>query len=380
LPEKEGCVKSSVRLGSIFGIPIGINYSWLIIFALVTLSLATGYFPSRYAGWSQAGYWSIGLLTSLLFFASVLFHELAHSVVALRWGVPVKSITLFIFGGLAHISREPDRPLSEFLIAIAGPGSSLLLALGFGLLWLTGQSLSWTPLAALGLYLGGINLSLALFNLLPGFPLDGGRVFRSLVWAVTGNMNRATRWAAAIGRAMAALMIVGGGILILTGNWSSGLWLAFIGWFLESAASQSVHQVWMREALEGYTAGDFAASGCQAVDSNMPLDWVVRDYVLPQGQNCFVVTDGEQAQGVATLGQIQQVPRQRWGWTPVRQIMTPLNKLTPVRAGEAAYSVLERMMAEGQSLLPVVDDNRFLGLVRRENLLRFAQTRGSLGV
>ena len=373
-------MKSSLQIGKILGIPIGINYTWFIVFALVTLSLTTGYFPSRYAGWNQAGYWGVGLLTSLLFFASVLLHELAHSVVALRWGVPVKSITLFIFGGVANISREPDRPLAEFLIAIAGPVSSLLLALGFGLLWLTGQSVGWAPLAALGLYLGGINLSLALFNLLPGFPLDGGRVFRSLVWAWTGNMNRATRWAAATGRAVAMLMIVGGGILILTGNWSSGLWLAFIGWFLESAASQSAQQAWVREALEGYTAGDFAASGCQAVDSNMPLDWVVRDYVLSQGQSCFVVTEGEQAQGVATLGQIQQVPRQRWGWTPVRQIMTPLSNLTPVRAGEAAYSVLERMMAEGQSLLPVVDGNRFLGLVRRENLLRFAQTRTSLGV
>jgi Zn-dependent protease len=373
-------VKGSLQIGKVFGIPIGINYSWFIIFALVTLSLTTGYFPSRYAGWEPVSYWGIGLLTSLFFFASVLIHELAHSVVALAWGVPVKSITLFIFGGVANIGREPERPLSEFLIAIAGPGSSLLLALGFGVLWLTGQFVGWAPLAALGLYLGGINLSLALFNLLPGFPLDGGRIFRSIVWAGTGNMNRATRWAAATGRAVAVLMIIGGGVLIVTGNWGSGLWLAFIGWFLDSAASHSAQQAWVREALEGYTAGDFASSVCQAVDSNMPLDWVVRDYVLTQGQNCFVVTEGKQAQGVATLGQIQKVPRQRWGWTPVRQIMTPLSHLKPVGAGEAAYSVLERMMAEGQSLLPVVDGNRFLGLVRRENLLHFAQTRTSLGV
>jgi Zn-dependent protease len=373
-------VKGSLRIGKILGIPIGINYTWFIIFALVTLSLATGYFPSRYAGWNPVGYWGVGLVTSLLFFASVLIHELAHSAVALAWGVPVKSITLFIFGGVANIGREPDRPLSEFLIAIAGPVSSLLLAAGFGVLWLTGQFVGWAPLAALGLYLGGINLSLALFNLLPGFPLDGGRVFRSLVWAWTGNMNRATRWAAATGRAVAVLMIVGGGILIVTGNWSSGLWLAFIGWFLDNAASQSAQQAWVREALEGYTARDFASSGCQVVDSNTPLDWVVRDYVLSQGQNCFLVTEGEQTRGVATLGQIQEVPRQRWGWTPMRQIMTPLSHLKPVGAGETAYSVLERMMAEGQSLLPVVDGNRFLGLVRRENLLHFAQSRTSLGV
>jgi Zn-dependent protease len=373
-------MKSSVRLGTIFGIPIGLNYTWFIVFALVTLSLATAYFPGRYPDWSFAGYWGVGLLTSLLFFVSVLVHELAHSVVALSWGIPVKSINLFIFGGVASIGREPERPLAEFLIAIAGPFSSLLLALGFGVLWLGGDLVDLTPLAALGLYLGGINLSLALFNMIPGFPLDGGRVFRSVVWAWTGNLNRSTRWAATTGRIVAVLMIIGGGILFLTGNWTSGLWLAFIGWFLDNAASQSAQQAWVREALEGYTAGDFASSGCQTVDSNTPLDWVVRDYVLPQGQSCFLVTDGPQAEGVVTLGQIRQIPRQRWGWTPIHQVMTPLSNLKPVGSGEAAYSVLERMMAEGQSLLPVVDDNRFLGLVRRDSLLRFAQTRSSLGV
>jgi len=373
-------MKSSVRLIRIFGIPIGINYTWFIVFALVTLSLATAYFPGRYPGWGPAGYWGVGLLTSLLFFGSVLFHELAHSVVALAWGIPVRSITLFIFGGVASIDREPERPLAEFLIALAGPLASLALALGFGLWWLMGQLAGLEPLAALGLYLGGINLSLALFNMLPGFPLDGGRVFRSVVWALTGNMARATRWAAATGRAVALLMIVGGGMLFLTGHWSSGLWLAFIGWFLDNAASQSAMQAWVRQALEGYTAGDFATAGCQAVESNTPLDWVVRDYVLPQGQSCFLVTDGIQTRGVATLGQIQQVPRQRWGWTPIRQIMTPLNLLRPVPASEAAYRVLERMMAEGQSLLLVMDGSHPLGLIGQDSLLRFAQRRASLGV
>lgn len=373
-------MKSSLRLGKVLGIPIGVNYTWFIVFALVTLSLATGYFPSRYEGWSLASYVTIGLLTSVLFFGSVLVHELAHSVVAQAWGIPVKSITLFIFGGVANIGREPERPLAEFLIAIAGPISSLLLAAGFGLLWVAGQVIDLTPLVGLGLYLATINLWLALFNMIPGFPLDGGRVFRSAIWAATGDMNRATRWAAKTGRVVAVMMIVGGGIMFLTGNWSSGLWLAFIGWFLDNAASQSAQQAWIREALKGYTARDFASDGCQTVDSNMPLDWVVRDFVLPQGQNCFVVRDGAQTEGVATLGQIQRVPRQQWGWTPVRQIMTPLSSLKPVSASDTAYSVLERMIVEEQSLLPVVEDNHFLGLVRQDRLLRFTQTRSSLGV
>jgi Zn-dependent protease len=371
-------VKSSLRLGTIFGIPIGINYTWFIVFVLVTLTLATGYFPSRYPDWSSAGYVSMGLLTSLLFFASVVIHELAHSVVALAWGIPVKSITLFIFGGVASIGREPDRPLSEFLIALAGPASSMLLAVGFGLLWLAGEVVGVAALSGLGFYLATINLFLALFNMVPGFPLDGGRVFRSLVWAWTGNMNRATRWAANTGRAIAVLMIVGGGVLFLTGNWSSGLWLAFIGWFLDNAASQSAQQVGFREALEGYTAADFASTVCQPVDSNMPLDWIVRDYVLPQGESCFLVTDGLQPEGLATVGQIQQVPRQRWGWTPIRQVMTPFTNLEPARPGDAASSVLERMLSEGQNLLPVVDAGKLIGLVRREALLQFAKNRAAL--
>ena len=366
-------MKSSLRLGRIFGIPIGVNYTWFIVFVLVTLSLATSYFPNLYSGWSQVGYLSIGLLASLLFFASVLIHELAHSIVARAWDIPVNNITLFIFGGVASIEREPDRPVAEFLIAIAGPISSLLLALGFGLLWLVGQLLDLSPLSAVGGYLGTINLWLALFNMIPGFPLDGGRVLRSVVWAWTGNMNQATRWAAKSGRIIAVLMIVGGGLMILTGNWTNGLWLAFIGWFLDSAAGQSAQQAWIREALEGYTAADFASTGCQAVDSNMPIDWMVRDFVLPQGQDCFVVTDGFETQGVTTLDQIQQVPRQQWGWTPVRQIMTPLSSLNPVLAGDTAYNTLQRMLVEKQTLLPVVDGNRFLGLVRQDNLLRFAK-------
>jgi Zn-dependent protease len=373
-------MKSSVRLGKILGIPIGINYTWFIIFALVTLSLATAYFPSRYAEWGTAAYWGVGLVTSLLFFGSVLFHELAHSIVALAWGIPVRSITLFIFGGVANIGREPDRPLSEFLISIAGPLSSILLAAAFGGLWLVGRVSGLAPVAALGLYLGGINLSLAVFNMVPGFPLDGGRVFRSLIWAVTGNLHQATRWAANTGRLVAILMIVGGGLLFFTGNWSTGLWLAFIGWFLDNAASQSIQQAEVREALQGYTAADFATAGCQPVDSNMPLDWIVRDYVLPEGESCFLVTDGPQPQGVATLGQIRQVPRQRWGWTPVQQVMVPLKSLKPVGSGDAAYQVLERMQSEGQNLLPVVDGGRFLGLIRLDNLLRFAQTRAALRV
>ncbi len=372
-------VKSSIRLGRILGIPIGINYTWFLVFVLVSVSLATAYFPARY-DWGGLTYWAVGLLTAGLFFASVLFHELAHSAVALAWKIPVRRITLFIFGGVAEIEREADRPLAEFLMAVAGPLSSLALAAGFGLLWGAGNLVGAEVLAALGLYLAGINLSLAVFNMVPGFPLDGGRVFRSVVWGLTDNRARATRWAAGLGRGVAWLMILGGFFLLVSGNVANGLWLAFIGFFLDSAASQSAQQVWLQEALEGYTVGQFAVTSCATVDGNMPLDWVVRDHVMPTGQQCFVITQDQQAQGVATLGEIRQVPRQRWGWTPIKAIMTPFSKLNPVGPGDSAYAALVRMMSEGVRQLPVVDGNRLVGFIRSDQLMHVARTRSALGI
>jgi len=369
----------SIRLGRLLGIPIEISYTWFIIFAVVTASLAAAYFPARYAGWGSPSYWMVGVFTSLLFFGSVLTHELAHSVVAMAWGIPVRSITLFVFGGVASIEREPDRPLAEFLIAIAGPVASLLLALAFGLLWLAGRSLDLVQLGALGLYLAGINVSLAVFNMLPGFPLDGGRIFRSVVWALTHDVGRATRLAAGTGRVIAWLIIAGGGALLVMGNFASGVWLGVVGWFLDSAASQSGQQARLRQALNGYTAGDFASRACQPVDGNLPLDWAMRDHV-PTDQLCFMVMDGlwdGTPEGLVTAQDIRQVPRQRWSWTSLRQIMTPLRSVSPVAAGETAYAVLERMVAEGQSMLPVMDDGKFVGLVQQDNLLRFATLRRS---
>jgi Zn-dependent protease/CBS domain-containing protein len=372
-------VKGSLRVARIFGIPIKIHFSWVLVFALVTLSLAAAYFPVRSPGWSTSAYVGMGVVTSLLFFASVLVHELAHSVVAMAWKIRVESITLFIFGGVAHISREPDRPLAEFLIALAGPVSSLLLALGFGVLWLVGQSLALAPLADVGLYLGTINLWLALFNMIPGFPLDGGRVFRSIVWAWTGNLYRATHWAANSGRLMAFLMIAGGAIFFFTGNWASGVWLAFIGWYLEGTASTSRQQARLQQALDGLTAGDLAASVCQPVPGTTPLDWLVRDRVMTEGESCFLITDGETPAGLATLSQIRQVPGPRWAWTPVRQIMTSFDHVQPIQATETAFDALQRLLTEEQSLLPVVDGGRFIGLVGRDRLLNLAQARASVG-
>jgi Zn-dependent protease len=320
------------------------------------------------------------LITTGLFFGSVLFHELAHSAVALAWKIPVRSITLFIFGGVAEIEREADRPLAEFLVAIAGPASSVALAAGFGLLWGAGSLLGLEVLAALGLYLASINLTLAVFNMVPGFPLDGGRVFRSVVWGLTGNRVRATRWAAGLGRGVAWLMILGGFFLLVRGNVANGLWLTFIGFFLDSAASQSAQQAWLQAALEGYTVGQFAVTSCATVDENMPLDWLVRDHVMPTGRQCFVVQQDDQVRGVATVGDIRQVPRHQWGWTPVKSIMTPFSQLKAVDSSDSAYAVLVRMLREGVGQLPVVDGNRLVGFIGSDQLMHVARTRTALGV
>jgi len=227
--------RATVPLGRIRGIPIGLDYSWFLIFALITWTLATGYFPAEYGDWPPAEYWIVGAATAALFFASVLAHELGHSLVAIGYRVPVRRITLFVFGGMAEIGAEPPRPAAEFWIAIAGPIVSFVLA---GLFAAAVPAVAGSePLTALAKYLAYTNGILALFNLIPGFPLDGGRVFRALVWGVTGDLQRATRIAAALGRAVAMAFIAVGVMRVVGGNTAGGLWLAFIGWFLMSAAS-----------------------------------------------------------------------------------------------------------------------------------------------
>src|SRR5271157_1016262 len=236
-------IKQSISLGRIFNIPIGLDYSWFLVFALITWSLATSYFPLEFANWPTAEYWTVGAVTAVLFFVCVLLHELGHSVVALRYKIQVRSITMFIFGGVAQIASEPPSATAEFWIALAGPIVSFALAVLFTLLqWVT---TGFEPLLALAKYMAYINGSLALFNLIPGFPLDGGRVFRAVVWGITHSFQRATIIAATIGRVVAFGFILVGVWQMFTGNLAGGLWIAFIGWFLESAAHAQLSQQYL---------------------------------------------------------------------------------------------------------------------------------------
>ncbi|MDO9116571.1 MAG: site-2 protease family protein [Nitrospira sp.] len=370
-------IGQSVKLTTIRGIDVGVHYSWFIIFFLITFSL-TGRFASAHPQWTVAEHYAVGILTSLLFFSSILLHELAHSFVALAKGIPVRSITLFVFGGVAQIGREPDRPLTEFQIAIAGPMASALLAAGF---W-TIASLAgdeFERISALAGWLASINLMLALFNLVPGFPLDGGRIFRAILWHFTGNLSKATRIAAGIGQTVGyAFMVIG----IWTGftvNWFNGMWLAFIGWFLLNAAQESVVQVSVRSALTGLVAEDVMTTECSTVAGERSLGDLVEEEILRTGNRCFLVVNNKQVEGLVTLHQVKAVPREQWSRTPVCEAMTPLSRMQVVAPETPVMEVLQTMEERDVNQVPVMRQGELFGMITRDHLLRVLAAHVELG-
>ncbi len=366
---------SGFRLGRIFGIPIYLHSSWFIIFALITLSLRTQ-FTSQHPGWSPAQHWALGIITSLLFFASVVIHELGHSVVAMRYRIPVISITLFVFGGLARIGREPSSAKQEFNIAVAGPVTSFLLA---GAFYLLGRySFGIEMLAATSQWLSQINFVLAVFNLAPGFPLDGGRILRALAWGITGDFSRATSIASRGGQVLAYLMIFLGIWQALNGNWVGGLWLAFIGWFLLTAAQESYAQVAIRNTLTGLRASDIMSHDVPTVPRDMSLEDYVHE-VLRTGQRCHVVTGGGLPVGLVTLHSVREHPREEWANTSVQAAMRPVAKIHWASPTEPVLAVLQRMQSEDVNQMPVLDNGQIVGMVARDAILRVLQTRLQVG-
>ena len=341
-------MRNSIRLGKIFGIEIGADFSWFLIFILITASLAEHYLMVQSA-WSAELRWGLAVATSILFFASVLAHELAHSLVSKAQGVPVPRITLFIFGGAAQISAEPRRARDEFLMALVGPLTSLALAIGFGVVWLATRDA--IPTATFGLavnavagWLAGINATLAIFNLLPGFPLDGGRILRALVWGVTNNLRFATQVAVGGGVLMSWLLILAGFWQVFSGNWADGLWMAFIGWFVQSAAIQEGQVTVVNDLLKGHTAREVLMTDCPHVLKQLSLDLFVENVALPSGRRCFPVMQGDQFLGLVTLHHIQTVPRDKWRTTRVAEVMIPFERLVRARLDEDLTTVLEEML------------------------------------
>ena len=295
---------NAFNLGKLFGIQFRLHYTWFIIFVLVVVMLSWQYFPAFYPGWTQLIYWVIGVATGLLFFASVVAHELAHSVVAKAYGIPVKSITLFIFGGAAQIAREAARAGDELKMAAAGPACSLAIGGLFFLLHMLLTGIS-EPIVAMAYWLAQVNVVLAVFNLIPGFPLDGGRVFRSILWRATGNYMRSTRIATRVGQGVGYSFVLGG-ILIASPlqlfglHWSSGLWLVFIGWFLANAALYSYRQAQQREALHGFTASTVMTSDWLVVPSDITVNHLVQGYIFSTGHRFVLVGDENNLEGIVT--------------------------------------------------------------------------------
>ena len=369
------------RLGRLLGIPVVVHSSWFIALFVLSWSLALAYYPEQARGLSSGTYWWMGIISALLLFASVLVHELAHALVARRYGVRTRSITLFMFGGVAQIAAEPPTADAELAIAAAGPAMSYVLA---GLFWVLDRAVSGTALGAIIGYLAFINAILATFNLIPGFPLDGGRVLRAILWRRSGDLERATRIAAQSGRVVAMIFIGLGLVQLFRGSFVGGLWLMLIGWFLESAAQAGYEQVLLRRALGGVRVGDIMTRDLHTIDPSLTVEEAIADFFIPLKHGGFPVVYGDRLVGVVTLQDVRGVPaegrRERW----VREVMTPQANLKTVRPTTTAYDAFMRLGQEQIGRLLVVDDGGSLvGIVTRSDLLHairlYTEFGGSLG-
>lgn len=386
------------RVARIFGINIHIDWSWIFIFILVTWNLVLGFGAVR-PEWGLGLRWGTALLASLLFFASVLAHELAHSLMAIAQGVPVRKITLFLFGGVANIQRDPPSPRAEFLITIVGPITSILLGVLFlGLAGVLAGQLTvppdpgtliaqFDPLTILLGWLGVINIILGVFNLVPGFPLDGGRILRSILWAITDNLRRATRWASLVGQAVAWLMIVAGIAMVFGfqipffgSGLIGGLWLAFIGWFLNTAAVQSYQQVLVQDILEGVPVRRMMRADAPAVSPRRTISDLVHEHVMGTDDHGFPVLEDDRLVGIVTLEDIRKVPRDEWDNLPVGQIMTPADQLLTVSTEDDAAEALNKLMQRDVRQLPVLQEGRLVGLLRRRDIMRWLQLQSDASI
>ena len=369
----------SFRIFRIAGIDINIHISWLIILVFLTFSLATGWFPIMYPGSSTATYYLLGLIASILLFVSVLLHELAHSFVARSRGLQVKSIVLFIFGGVSNIEQEPQTPGIEFSMAFVGPLVSLLIGVVcYGLLLLVrGTHSLLVPILS---YLALMNIILGIFNLIPGFPLDGGRVLRSIIWKATGNFQTATNITTFVGQAFAYLIILWGILLFFAGNAFNGLIIIFTGWFLLTSAQSARSQSVLDTAFRGVTVNQIMNTNVMTVPANISLQKLVDEYFLPRGLRSAFVMQGDQLAGLITLSDIRHVPRDQWPQTPVGFAMIPLERLHTITPQQNVKDVLPLMTGQDVNQLAVVQDGRLVGVLTREGILRSLEIRRNLGV
>ena len=374
-------MRAQIKLGRIFGVEIGLHYSWFIIALLITFSLA-GHFQENNPGWSDGLRWGVAIVTAVLFFAAIVLHELSHAIVAKMRGLPVRSITLFALGGVAQIEKEAADAKTEFWMGIIGPITSfvigmLCLAITVALGWKPPE-FPQRPLPAMLMWLGYINIGLAIFNMIPGFPLDGGRVLRGAIWWITGNVKRATTIAARVGQFIAFAMIIYGVMQFFRGTGINGLWITFIGWFLLSASRESYAQMVISEGLRGLRVADVMSRDFPIVDANSNLQTFAEENLTRTGRRFWVVTLNGQPEGIITPSEISSVSRNRWPYTTVADVMRPLDATRTVNPNTPLTEALEVMARQDLNQLPVVSEKGLTGLISRAHILQLIQTRAEL--
>jgi Zn-dependent protease len=366
-----------IRLGSVLGFEIRIDYSWFIIFFLILWTLGFGIFPAAAPGLAPATHLLMGLAGTLLFFASLLAHELAHSLVARAKGIPVEGITLFIFGGMAHMRMDFEKPRDEFQVAGVGPLSSLGIAALFYLVYWAGGQAGWGgAVTAVAFYLAYINLVLAVFNLFPGFPLDGGRLLRAAIWQRTGDPRRATRHATTGGRILGYLLIGFGILNLFAANLIGGLWLIFIGWFLRAAAGGTARDFVVPPTLAGVRAAQVMTPHPYRVPGDISLHEFVDEHVFRGRHQSYPVVLDERPVGIITLDRVKQVPREEWATRTVAEAMVPADDQTLVRPEEGMERVLESLGRSPARRVLVTRRGELLGIITQSDIARWLMRAG----
>jgi Zn-dependent protease len=374
------------KAGRVLGLDVRLDWSITILFVLLLVDLGTSVFPNWHRDWSPELVWGLAVATAVLFVVSVALHELAHALVARLQNIPVRHITLFVFGGVTELEHEPKSAGAEFAMAVVGPLLSILIGLGataLGLQWtLRGYEVtpdnfrillsSASPAATLLLWLGSVNVTLGLFNLLPGFPMDGGRVFRAVVWAATGDRRRATRWAAGAGRVIATVFMILGVFTALRGGLVGGLWLLLIGWFLTGAARSAAERSLFQETLAALPVTRLMRTDVVRLTGDLPVDVLVQEHLVRAEQHVFpVVGDDDVLLGFVSGEEVRALPAVEWATTPISKIMTPLDSLRSLGPDAHMDQAFERLSRQDEEDLPIVDRGRLLGIVHRADMMRF---------
>ncbi len=365
-----------IRLFTLFGFEVNIDFSWIIIAILIAWSLSTGFFPYEYHNLSAQTYWLMGIVAALGLFISIIAHEFSHSLVARAQGMSMKGITLFIFGGVAEMGEEPPNARAEFYMSIVGPLSSIAMALLFYWLYAVGDHSGW-PVAINGIckYLAIINGILAAFNLIPAFPLDGGRVLRSILWRIRGDLNWATRISSQIGSFFGVALIVYGFYRVFSGNLFGGMWMILIGLFLQNAAQTSYQQLIARKVLEGESVRRFMKSDPVTVEPDTTIEQLLEDYIYHYHFKMYPVVDSGNLLGCITVKQVKQVPKEQRHERTVGQLRLECSADNTISPEEDALRALSNMNRTGISRLMVVEDRRLVGIVTLKDMLRFLSTR-----